>query len=124
MSEEITSPYQAPLSTEVTPTFGKMHKRLTNIGVLKAGIFLAVLYAAFGLLFALIYAPIMMVAASMGMSELGGGAAMMGGLGLGMIIVIPLFYAVMVFIGGVIGSALYNLVSKWTGGLEFTLEDA
>ena len=32
--------------------------------------------------------------------------------------------AVMGFIGGVIAAAVYNLVAKWTGGLEITLSDA
>lgn len=31
--------------------------------------------------------------------------------------------AVAGFIGGLIGAALYNLVAKWTGGLEFEVSD-
>ena len=40
-----------------------------------------------------------------------------------MAIVFPIMYAVLGFIFGVIGAAIYNLVAGWTGGIEFTLSD-
>lgn len=49
------------------------------------------------------------------------------GIGMGFsflsIIIFPIIYGVMGFIGGVIGALLYNLSSKWTGGIEIYLED-
>ena len=38
-------------------------------------------------------------------------------------LLVPVFYGVMGFVFGVIGAAIYNLVAKWTGGIEFTVED-
>ena len=35
----------------------------------------------------------------------------------------PVFYAIAGFIGGLIGAAIYNLVAKWSGGLEFEFRD-
>lgn len=39
------------------------------------------------------------------------------------VIFLPIIYAVVGFIGGVIAAFIYNLVAKWTGGVEFTTED-
>jgi hypothetical protein len=40
------------------------------------------------------------------------------------LIFLPIIYAVIGFIGGVITALIYNLVAKWTGGIEFTTEEA
>jgi Transmembrane domain of unknown function (DUF3566) len=39
------------------------------------------------------------------------------------IIFLPVIYAVVGFIAGVITALIYNLVAKWTGGVEYTAED-
>ncbi len=44
-------------------------------------------------------------------------------MGLAAIILIPIFYGVLGFIGGIIGSAFYNLIAKFVGGLKFDVED-
>jgi hypothetical protein len=36
---------------------------------------------------------------------------------------LPIIYAVVGFIGGVIVGFIYNLTAKWTGGIEFTTEE-
>jgi hypothetical protein len=36
---------------------------------------------------------------------------------------LPIAYAIMGFIFGVIAAAVYNLIAGWTGGLEFTFSD-
>jgi predicted lysophospholipase L1 biosynthesis ABC-type transport system permease subunit len=48
----------------------------------------------------------------------------MFGMGLGMaaLFILPLIYAVMGFITGVIGGALFNLVCKISGGIKVELE--
>jgi hypothetical protein len=47
------------------------------------------------------------------------GAGMFGMLlGAGAIIVMPIFYGIFGFIGGLIWAFLYNLAAKFTGGLE------
>jgi len=37
-------------------------------------------------------------------------------------ILLPLTYAVMGFVFGLIGAWVYNLVARWIGGLEFEIE--
>jgi len=44
------------------------------------------------------------------------------GLGLAALFILPLIYAVMGFITGVIGGALFNLVCKISGGIKVELE--
>src|SRR5512140_1136193 len=96
-----------------------MKKELNYIAPLRAGIVLGVLYGILGLIVALILVPTMLV-----MSAMGGRAALPGAFG-GMLfgILMPFFYALMGFVGGVIGAALYNLIARWTGGLEFEVRD-
>jgi sulfite exporter TauE/SafE len=98
-----------------------MNKRLTRIAPLKAGIVLGVLYA----LLACIMVPFMMLAgAGMAAAARSSGASIpMGFLfGVGSLF-LPVIYGVMGFIIGVISAAVYNLVAKWTGGMEITLAD-
>lgn len=46
-------------------------------------------------------------------------APMFGALfGIGAIIMMPIFYGIMGFIGGAIVAAAYNFIAGWTGGIE------
>ena len=94
---------------------GVMKKRLLRIGPLKAGLILGVLYALLGLLFV----PFLIFGAVIGKASGGGGA----GISVLFAVLIPLFYGVAGFIGGVISAALYNFIVKFTGGLEVEVED-
>jgi hypothetical protein len=52
-------------------------------------------------------------------SDEGAGAGIVGMLmGAGAIIILPIFYGIFGFIGGLIWAFLYNLAAKFTGGLE------
>jgi sulfite exporter TauE/SafE len=99
-----------------------MNKRLTRIAPVKAGVVLGVLYA----LLACIMVPFMMLAGaavSAAASQAGASAMPFGFLfGIGALF-LPVLYGVMGFIGGLIAAAVYNLVAKWTGGVEITLAD-
>ena len=41
---------------------------------------------------------------------------------LGVLIVVPVFYALLGFIIGFVGAAIYNVVAGWLGGLQFEVE--
>jgi hypothetical protein len=88
-----------------------MKKRLTHVDPLKLGITLAVLYGVISL----IIVPFFLLGAIFG----GKGAVM----GVGFAIIFPIIYAAVGFIGGIIMAFVYNLVAKWTGGVEFTTEE-
>lgn len=93
-----------------------MKKQLTYITPLKAGIVLGTLYG----ILSLIVMPFFLLAALLGNKS--GGAASVA-LGIGLALLMPVIYAVAGFLGGLIGAALYNLIAKWTGGLEFEVRD-
>jgi hypothetical protein len=93
-----------------------MRKQLTRIVPLKAGIVLGVLYGILSLL----VAPFILLAAVLSSKAQTATPAIFG---VGFAIMLPLIYAVVGFIGGIIAAAIYNLVAKWTGGLEFEVRD-
>lgn len=88
---------------------------------------MALVYGFIGLIAGAIFALFSLVGAGIGaaMSHAGddsGMGALLGGLfGVGAIIFLPLFYAVFGFIGGLIMAAVFNLVSRWVGGLQIEL---
>ena len=94
-----------------------MTKRLTHVAPLQLGIVLATLYG----IISLIFVPFILLISIFGAKAQGGAGAFAGGIVF--IIFIPLIYAAMGFIGGVISGAIYNLVAKWSGGIEFTTTD-
>ena len=92
-----------------------MKKQLTYIAPLRAGIVLGVLYGLLGL----VVLPFLLLAALF--ASRSGAPAVIGGIFFA--VFIPVIYAAAGFIGGIIGAAIYNLVAKWTGGLEFEVRD-
>lgn len=85
-----------------------MKKKITRISVLQTGKFLALFYT----LLILIMAPFFLLA-SLGDPSM-----------IGVMIPMLLIYPIMGFIGGIIMAAFYNLVSKWIGGIEVTVENS
>jgi len=92
-------------------------KRVNPISAAKVG---GVLYALLGLvigacvsLFALAFSGAMA-----SMSDQPGGSTFGMLFGAGAIVLMPIFYGVIGFIGTLISAALYNLAAKLTGGIE------
>jgi len=119
-----------------------MKKRIGSIAPIQTGVVLAALYGLLGLVFVpfiLMFTVLIPKLSSTGfpaggtpMPGLPGGGMAPGGFpgsgfttgfGIAMAIIMPLMYAVMGFIAGVILAAIYNLVAMWTGGIEITLTD-
>jgi uncharacterized oligopeptide transporter (OPT) family protein len=86
-----------------------MKKRLTNVSPLQLGIVLGVVYG----IISLIFVPFFIIGALFGHA----------GFGVVFAIFFPVIYAAAGFIGGVISAFVYNIVAKWTGGIEFTTEE-
>lgn len=100
---------------------------IRRIGVLSVAKITAIIAAAFGLL-AGIMIFLVGSAASVATSspEFAGsndaGMAWLSGLGALAIIVVPIFYAVVGFIGGAIQALVYNIAAKFVGGVSFETE--
>jgi hypothetical protein len=96
---------------------------LNRVGPLSAGKLMAVLYALFGL----IIGALMTLMAVMG----GGGSAdpaaaeAMGAfgpvVGVGAIVILPIVWGIIGFIGGAIGAFLYNIAARIGGGVDLDL---
>jgi len=81
-----------------------------------------VLYAAIGLLIGLFVSLISVVAGSLAAGA-GDDTGLFGALfGVGAIILLPIFYGLIGFVGGAIGAWLYNVVVGFVGGIELDLE--
>jgi len=95
---------------------------ITKVGVMSLGKLMGLLYAAIGIIFGLLYALFAVVGGGAMMAMGGGDGAMGGGMMMGMgiaaVIILPIFYGVLGFIGGLITALLFNLAAKYTGGLE------
>ena len=94
-----------------------MTKRLQHVAPVQLGIVLATLYGAFSLIFV----PFFLLFSLLGFKSQQNVGFFAGGAVF--IIFVPFLYAALGFIGGVIAAAIYNLVAKWSGGIEFTLAD-
>jgi hypothetical protein len=95
---------------------------LKRIGVLSAAKITGAIYAALGLLIGLCVSVIfsLLPMTAMNQSELPSFLAPM--FGIGALIVMPIFYGAMGFIGGAIGALAYNVLAGIVGGLELQLE--
>jgi hypothetical protein len=95
-----------------------MKHTLKRIAPLSAGKILGVLYGALALIFVPVFLVVMFVASQVSPNQ----QAMSLLVCLGLMVGLPLVYAVVGFIGGVLTAALYNLFAKWVGGIEVEVE--
>ncbi len=99
-------------------------KILTRIDPLKLGIMLGAIYALISLIFIPFFLIMMFVQipmAAAGHTQSNALPFMFSGI---FLLLFPVMYGVMGFIGDVIMGALYNLVAKFVGGIEVTVQDA
>ena len=93
-------------------------RRIKRIAPLQAGKILAILFGAMGLIFMPFFLLMTLITSQMPHAQQG----IFAFIGIGMAVAIPVFYAVLGFLQGVIGAAIYNLIVKWVGGFEVEVE--
>jgi len=96
---------------------------LNRLGVFSCAKVSGVLYAAFGLLAGMIFSFFALIGVAAGLASDSGPEALFGLVfGVGAVIIMPIVYGILGFIGGVITALLYNLAAGVIGGveLEFT----
>lgn len=93
--------------------------RLKRVGVLSTAVFLAVAMAAMGLLGAMFFGLMILSQLALGVNAQAGGAEMFGSAVF--LVILPVMYGVMGFIGGAINAILYNLIAGITGGIALEL---
>jgi hypothetical protein len=97
---------------------------IRKIGILSLAKFMGGMYAAIGLIFGAIFSLAALAGAAIGSMDKGEpGAAIFGMLmGVGAVIVLPILYGVMGFVGGLIVAFVYNLLASIFGGIEFEVD--
>jgi hypothetical protein len=90
-----------------------------RIGPSSCGKLMGGLYALLGLIIGGIFSLMSLIGATLGGSEQGAIALLFG---VGAIIILPVFYGLLGFIGGVIMAALYNVVASIFGGIEIEVQ--
>jgi hypothetical protein len=95
---------------------------LKSIGVLSAAKIVGLMYAILGLIMGLVFAGVfaMIPMADTANPDFPGWLAPM--FGTGAIVIAPIFYGCMGFVGGAIAAVIYNALSGMMGGLELKLE--
>jgi len=97
--------------------------RIRRFGVLSVGKMMGMVYALIGLLVGAIFGVISLFGAALTSAfQEAGAPPFLGALfGFGAIIILPIFYGILGFLGGMLSAAIYNLVAGATGGIEMEL---
>jgi hypothetical protein len=92
---------------------------ITRISPMSCAKVSGLLYAVIGFVVGACISLVMLTVGSMAQDETMPMGAMFGALfGIGAIVMLPVFYGILGFIGGAIVAAAYNLVAGWAGGIE------
>jgi len=102
-------------------SIGRCRMVLKRIGPFSCGRVCAWIYGAFGLILGFIITLVALIGVAASTGQDGGGSALGFIFGVGAIFILPLFYGVIGFLGGLISAAIYNLVARYAGGLELEL---
>lgn len=97
---------------------------LKSVGVMSCGKMGGTLYGLLGLLMGGIFALVSTLGLALGQGSSSSGApAWIGAFfGVGSVILFPILYGIMGFIGGLITAVLYNLLAGFVGGIEMELQ--
>ena len=93
---------------------------IKRVGALSAARIGAVVYAVFGLIFGAFMSIVGMAGAMVAPDE---GSGVFGMLfGAAAIVILPVFYGVLGFIGTLVGALLFNAAAGLVGGIEFEVQ--
>jgi len=99
-----------------------MTKTLKRIDPLQLGKISGAFYGLISLIFAPLFILFAIIASFAPKAQGSPSAPITIGIGLAMAVFLPIIYAAMGFIFGVIGAWLYNLIAKWLGGIQVQVE--
>jgi hypothetical protein len=102
----------------LTPPPLSVTRRIKRFAPLQLGKIMALGYGIMGLLFCPIFLIMSFFAAHLPSQQRVGMLAF----GTGFALLMPIFYAVMGFVFGVVGAFIYNVLAKWVGGIELEVE--
>jgi hypothetical protein len=97
-------------------------KRIKSITPMQAGKVMGALYGGMALIFVPFLLLFALIPSFLPKAANAPSAGAMIGVGIGMAILLPIFYAVTGFVMGLLGAVIYNLIAGWVGGIEFEVE--
>jgi hypothetical protein len=103
---------------DLTPPTLSTIRRIKRIAPLQLGKMMGICYGIMGLLFCPIFLIMSLVATHLPNQQHVGIMAF----GTGFALLMPVFYAVMGFVLGVVSAFVYNVIAKWIGGVEVEVE--
>ena len=95
---------------------------IKKIDVLSACKITGLLYAAIGLIFGAFVSLFALMGAAIGAASQDSGALIGALFGVGAFFILPVFYGILGFIGGLITAVAYNLIAGFAGGLRIEVE--
>ena len=95
---------------------------LKSVGVMSCGKIGGTLYGLMGVLLGGIFALVSTLGLALGGSSSEAPAWFGAFFGVGSIILFPIIYGIMGFVGGLITAVLYNLLAGFVGGIEMDLQ--
>lgn len=118
----MSNPFESAATTPLARTYHL--KQVRRVGVLSCGKVMAALYAVMGL----VVGAFMALFSMAGMPNVANapnaaGPAAMLGVGVASIVLLPIVYGIMGFVGGIIMGFVYNLIAGAVGGIEFETTD-
>jgi hypothetical protein len=99
-----------------------MKRTLKSIEPVQFGKVAAAIYGVMSLIFVPFFALFPIIASFAPKTADSPPLLFLAGIGIAMAIGMPILYAVMGFIFGVIGAWLYNVIAKWLGGIQVEVE--
>lgn len=95
-----------------------------KVGPVSLGKILGIIYAFFGFIIGLFFSFFMLIGTIFGSIIEDSPEPLVGLIfGFGSVVAFPVFYGLMGFLGGIITAGLYNVTSRWVGGIEIELEE-
>ncbi|UCE66096.1 MAG: hypothetical protein JSU85_14795 [Candidatus Zixiibacteriota bacterium] len=95
-----------------------------SLGLFSLAKIMGIIYAFFGFIAGLFFSFFALMGAFLG-SVLEDSPGPLVGMvfGIGSVVLFPILYGVMGFIGGIVTAGIYNITARWVGGLEIELEE-
>lgn len=94
---------------------------LKRVVPLSCGKTFGILYTMIGLVFGVLVSLFSVLGSAVGMAQGQEGAGFGALFGIGAVILMPLIYGCLGFVGGILGAFLYNITVRFSGGIELDI---
>lgn len=97
---------------------------IKRVGPVSLGKILGIIYACIGFIVGLFFSFFMLMGTLLGAAIEDSPEPLVGMIfGVGAVFAFPILYGILGFIGGIITAGIYNMASRWVGGIEVDFEE-